>query len=82
MTRLWLLRHQQTTGLKTEGGLVTTFYSVKKEKEIFLKSFLNISKNYSFLGLTLVIIPYANSYVHLPFLAYKIKSFHVAMSLH
>ena len=76
------MRHQQTTGLKTEGGLVTTFYSVKKEKEIFLKSFLNISKNYSFLGLTLVIIPYANSYVHLPFLAYKIKSFHVAMSLH
>ena len=57
MTQIWLLRHQQTTGLKTEGGLVTTCDPVKKEKEIFLNNFFNISNNYSFLGLTLVIIP-------------------------
>ena len=57
MTRIWLLRHQQTTGLKTEGGLVTTCDPVKKEKEIFLNNFFNISNNYSFLGMTLVIIP-------------------------
>ena len=57
MTQIWLLRHQQTTGLKKEGGLVTTCDPVKKEKEIFLNNFFNISNNYSFLGLTLVIIP-------------------------